>query len=82
MFGSSILVKLTKGGHRHNGVLCNVGDKIRVPDDVAVAMRGRGECDYVTGKELATEYEKAKVAQAKLIDKHPQNKGDKGNKGK
>jgi hypothetical protein len=71
MFGSSILVKLTKNGHRHNGVVRKAGDKIRVPDDVAIAMRGRGECDYVTGKELTDERDAARAKQAARVNKEP-----------
>jgi hypothetical protein len=49
---SSILIKLNYSGHIHNGRVCHAGEKIRVPDDVAVSMQRRGECQYVTGKEL------------------------------
>jgi hypothetical protein len=50
---SSILIKLNYAGHIHNGRVCGAGEKIRVPDDVAVSMQRRGQCQYVTGKDLS-----------------------------
>jgi hypothetical protein len=58
------MIKLTKKAHMHNGVMRHHGDVFRVPDDVAVCMRRRGECEFVGGKPLVKERE-AKKARAK-----------------
>jgi len=73
---SSILIKLTKGTHTHNGVERHVGDEFRVSADVAVSKLGRGECLFVTGKALQKEIEdrKAKAAAAEAKAKNKKGK--------
>lgn len=66
---SSIMIKLTKKAHVHNGVMRHHGDVFRVPDDVAVCMRRRGECEFVGGKPLVNERENKKARKAKETKK-------------
>lgn len=61
---ASLLVKLRKLPHTHNGEEYPVGSHIRIPDDVALAKIKRGEADLADSKELIKERDAKSTSKA------------------
>ena len=63
----SIQVKL-EIMHRHNGRTFKAGDKVSLPNSMALAMKRTGGCTFLQGQELTAERAKIRGKASKKAD--------------